>query len=354
MYMNWRMGELSFRVKRINRIAVVAAALAAALSLAGCSLLPAEEEPLKPPLVKPPQENYRTVEVVKGRITQEIRGNGTLESYFTDSMQFKAGGGIVKEVLVKAGDKVKIGDPLISLDTGDMDIELKQLELNMTKSNQALKAAKQNGDSEGLRVAQLQYDIDRLRYERLEAALDGKLLKAEMDGQVTYVAELKEGDPVREFDTLVVVADPGKLRLAFQTDGSPDVSLVSVGAKAELVFDGNVELVGEVAQTPSSAPFTEDAIAKERNSKMIFVEVGKLPEGAEIGTRADVKVLLQERNDVIIIPRSGLRSYLGRTFVRILEEGDKIREVDVETGIKGSTDIEITKGLEEGMLIVLP
>ncbi|MHA6482974.1 efflux RND transporter periplasmic adaptor subunit [Paenibacillus sp. strain BS8-2] len=354
MYTNWRMDELSFRANRMKKITMITAALAAALSLTGCSLLPAEEEALKPPLVKPPQENYRTVEVVKGRITQEIRGNGTLESFFTDSMQFKAGGGIVKEVLVKAGDVVKQGDPLIRLDTGDMDIELKQLELNATRSNQALKAAKQNGDSDGLKVAQLQYDIDKLRYERMLSAFDGKLLAAEMEGQVTYVADLKEGDPVREFDTLVVVADPSQLRLAFQTDGSPDVNLVNVGAKAELTFDGNTELVGKVVQTPSSAPFTDNPVAKERNGKMIFVELEKLPQGANIGTRADVKVLLQERDDVIVIPRSGLRSYLGRTFVRILEDGDKIREVDVETGIKGSTNIEITKGLEAGMQIVLP
>ncbi|MDQ6421222.1 efflux RND transporter periplasmic adaptor subunit [Paenibacillus sp. LHD-117] len=343
-----------FRTKRMKRIAGLTAALAAALSLTGCSLLPAEEEPLKPPLVKPPQENYRTVEVVKGRITQEIRGNGTLESYFTDTVQFKAGGGIVKEVLVKAGDIVKKGDPLIRLDTGNMDIELKQMELNLARSSQALKSAKLGGDSEGIKIAQLQYDIDKLKHERLSEALEGKLLVAETDGQVTYVAELKEGDPVREFETLAVVADPSKLRVAFQTDGTPDVNLVSVGFKAELTFEGKTELTGKVIQTPSSAPFTEDEIARERNAKMIFVELEKLPEGAKIGTRADVKVLLQERNDVIIIPRSGLRSYLGRTFVRILEEGDKIREIDVETGIKGSTDIEITKGLEEGMLIVLP
>lgn len=352
--MNWRMVELSFRAKQMKKIAVAAAAMTAALALAGCSLLPAEEAPLKPPLVKPPQENYRTVEVVKGRITQEIRGNGSLVSYYTDTVQFKAGGGVVKEVLVKAGDTVKTGDPLIRLDTGNMDIELKQLELNLTRSSQALKQAKSGGDSDGLRIAQLQYDIDKLKYERLAAALEGKVLTAEMDGQVTYVAELQEGDAVREYETLVVVADPGKLRVAFQTDGSPEVNLVNVGIKAELKFDGDVELTGKVAQTPSSAPFTDDPVLKERNAKMIYVEPDKLPEGAQIGMRTEVKVLLQERNDVIIIPRSGLRSYLGRTFVRILEEGDKIREVDVETGIKGSTDIEITKGLEEGMLIVLP
>ncbi|MOA30899.1 hypothetical protein D3C78_1520200 [compost metagenome] len=66
-----------------------------------------------------------------------------------------------------------------------------------------------------------------------------------------------------------------------------------------------------------------------------------------------MKIILQQREGVLKIPRSGLRSFLGRTFVRTLEDGSKIREIDVETGIKGSTEIEITKGLEEGAVIVL-
>jgi macrolide-specific efflux system membrane fusion protein len=81
--------------------------------------------------------------------------------------------------------------------------------------------------------------------------------------------------------------------------------------------------------------------------------VPKIPGDASIGAFTDVKIILQQRDDVLKIPRSGVRSFLGRTFVRTLEDGNKVREIDVETGIKGSTEIEITKGLEEGAVVVL-
>lgn len=323
-------------------------------SLAGCSLLPAEEEPLKPPLVQPAQENYRTVPVEKGAITQEVKGNGSLESYYSEAIQFTTKGGRIKEVLVRAGDTVKKGDVLVQLSLEDLDIELKQLELHLARSKQALKQAKLKDDAEQIHIAQLQYELDSLKYERLLAAFEGKQLVAGMDGQVTFVDDMQEGDYVDVYQTIVMISDPTKLRVAFQVDSSPEASSVNVGYAATLKFFGNVEMEGKVTQTPSSAPLTEDQKLRDRYSKTIYVELEQLPEGAEIGTRVDVSLILQQRDDVLKIPRSGLRSFLGRTFVRVLEEGNKIREIDVETGIKGSTEIEITKGLEEGALIVLP
>jgi hypothetical protein len=55
---------------------------------------------------------------------------------------------------------------------------------------------------------------------------------------------------------------------------------------------------------------------------------------------------------VLIIPRSGLRTYLGRDYVQTLD-GDSRKEVDVEKGIVSSTEVEIRKGLKEGQTIIL-
>ncbi|MCU6712931.1 biotin/lipoyl-binding protein [Paenibacillus sp. J5C_2022] len=324
-----------------------------AVMLAGCTLLPAEEEALAPPLVKPPQENYRTVAVERGTITQEIRGNGVLESYASDAAQFRAAGGRVDKVFVKAGDMVKKGDPLIVLDVENMDIELKQLELNMERSRAALRTAKLSDDDEVLRLAKLQYELDWMKYDRLREAYENRLLSAGMDGQVTFVADVAEGDKVNVYETLVMVSDPLKLRVAFPAEDTPEAHNISVGQPAQVSFSTDSVVEGKITQTPSSAPATDDEMLRSRYASHIYVEVDKLPEGAAIGMRANIHVVLQERKDVLLIPRSGLRSYLGRTFVRILDEDNKIREMDVEKGIIGSTEVEIVKGLEEGELVVL-
>lgn len=351
MCMNWRMVKLLLPHKRTIKLIMIAAL---SLSLTGCSLLPAEEEALLPPLVKPPQENYRTVEVRKGDIAKEIKGNGNLESYSSESAKFTAEGGRVKEVLVKQGDTVRKGDVLLQLDVGDMDINLKQHELNMIRSRQALNAARQSGDADSIAIAELQYDIDKIKYDRLLAAFNGKQLVAGIDGQITYLAPMEPGALVAPHETLVMISDPAKLRIAFQAGTSPDVALVSVGQRVEIELRDKTIVEGKVSQTPSSAPLTDDPVLKERNSKMIYVDADQLPAEVEIGDSVGIRVLLQDKQDTLIIPRSGLRNYLGRSFVRILEDGDKIREIDVESGITSSTEVEITAGLEEGMMVVLP
>lgn len=328
-------------------------AMVCMLALTGCSLLPAEEEGLKPPLVKPPQQEYSTVETVRGDISKEIRGNGAVESYSSEAVFFEAAGGRIEEVLVKAGDTVKKGDVLVQLDVGNMDIELKQMEINLLRSRTALRTAKLSGDEDALRIAQLQYDIEQIKYDRLEEAFLSRRLVAGIDGQVTFVADVKEGDVVESYQTLVMISDPTKLRIAFQVESSPDLFNVGIGFKALLKM-GDKEFEGKVTQTPSSAPETVDERLRERYSRFIFVESDQLPEEAELGTRIDVRLLLEERKDVLIIPRSGLRSYLGRTFVRVLEDGDKVREVDVEPGLTGTTQVEIVNGLNEGDLVVMP
>ncbi|WP_169090288.1 efflux RND transporter periplasmic adaptor subunit [Paenibacillus sp. PL91] len=327
-------------------------ALLISASLTGCSLLPAEEEALKPPLIKPAQENYRTVTVEKGTITQDINGSGSLESTHTEIAQFVGQGGRIAKMMVTSGSQVKKGDVLVQLNVDGLDIQLKEQELAVAKAKVSLKQAKLGDDSDALDIANLQMEIEMLKLERLMKTFNSKQLVAGMDGQVTFVEDLEEGDFVEAYQTLVIISDPSKLRVALRVEAGAEISGVDVGYPALVKF-GSQELQGKVVQTPSSAPTTLNEQLQDRYSKTLFIEVPKVPSDASIGAFADVKIILQQRDDILKIPRSGVRSFLGRTFVRTLEEGNKIREIDVETGIKGSTEIEITKGLEEGAIVVL-
>ncbi|MBH5317402.1 biotin/lipoyl-binding protein [Paenibacillus sp. GSMTC-2017] len=333
------------------------------IALSGCTLLPVEEEPLKPPLIKPQQDNYRTIPVKKDTIAHQIVGNGTLESYHSEEIHFKAEGSKIQEIFVRSGNFVKKGDLLVQLNVGNLDIDLKVLELNMVKSGQAIKAAKLAENAEALEVLELQYEVDQMKYERTLEAFNSSQLRAGIDGLVTFVGDVKPGDPVKALETMVTIADPTKLRFSFQIlSGDDDIFNkavgdsgynIGVGTDALVKVNGVTELQGKITQTPMTAPETDNEILKKRYANNIFVEVAELPEGITIGSRADVFISLQERKDVLVIPKSGLRNYLNRKFVRILEEENKIREVDVETGIEGATTVEITNGVVEGQLIVL-
>lgn len=352
--MNWRMVEL-FKgcANRKSRLLAAAVVLAAAVSVGGCSLLPKEEEALKPPLVKPVEEQYNTVKVTVGTVAKELRGSASYESTRTEYAQFSEQGGRVQELKVKSGDQVKKGDLLVQLEVEGLDLKLKEQELALERAKLAVKKAWSDPakDPDTLRIAQLQTELEELKYERLKKTFTSKQLTARMDGQVIYAADLKPGDTVGAYQTLVTIADPAKLRLSMRVDNSTDIGEASVGMAANIKTDKG-ELIASVVQTPSSAPPTTDKALAEKNSKTLYIELPSLPEGARIGGSVQVTIPTQKKDNVLKIPRSGLRNYMGRTFVQVLE-GKSLREVDVEAGLQAPTEIEIVKGLKEGQDIVL-
>lgn len=338
--------------RTINKALSLGLTIVLGSSLAGCSLLPKEEEALKPPLIKPAQENYSTVNVEKGSIVKAISGSGTFESLATDISQFTGGGGRISKILVKAGDEVKKGDVLVELILDGLDIQVKEQQLALEKAKQGFRLARSGGDENTLNIAQLQLELEQLKYDRLSKQFESKRLLAGMDGQVVFAETLDEGDFVEAYQTLVIVADPSKLRIAIRVDNANDIREVEVGVEAKITLKKE-EVIGKVVQTPSSSPETLNKDLAEKYAKTLYIEVPKLPKEAKIGSMPDVKIVTQQRDNVIKIPRSGLRSYLGRNFVRVLEEGKRLREIDVEPGLTSSTEVEIIKGLTEGQVIVL-
>lgn len=339
---------------RTKSIVRAAAAAALAASLAGCSLLPKEESALAPPLVKPAQENYRTVKVERGTVLKRINSVGILESVSTDVIQLTAQGGRIDKINVRSGDFVKKGDILVQLITDGLDLQLKEQELALEKAKYAYRNARlSEGSDEGaVKIAALSLDIEQMKYDRVKEQFEGKQLRSNIDGQIVFVEDLKTGDYVEPFQTMAIVADPNKLRISLRVENMTDIGEADVGMHAEITLNDK-KVTGKVVQTPSSAPQTQNKELAERYSKTLYINVDNMPKGVEIGTTADVIIVTKKRENVLFIPKSGIRSYLGRTFVRVLEDGKRIREIDVEQGLTSPTAVEIITGLEEGQDVIL-
>lgn len=337
--------------RTIKQAAAIGLTIILGSTIAGCSLLPKEEETLKPPLVKPAQENYSTVDVQKGAIVKTITGSGTFESVNTDVSQFTGQGGRIDKILVKSGDKVKKGDVLVQLILDGLDIQVKEQKLALEKAKYGFQQAR-GGNEQARLIAELQVELEQTKYDRLSKQYNSRQLVSGIDGEVVFTESLKEGDFVEAYQTLVTVADPTKLRVAIRVENAEDIRAVDVGATADVTYNQE-KIVGKVVQTPSSSPETQNRDLADKYAKTLYIEVPKLPKDARIGGIADVRIILDQRENVIKIPRSGLRSYLGRNFVRVLEDGKRLREVDVEVGLTGATEIEIISGLTEGQVIVL-
>ncbi|MBO9607835.1 MAG: biotin/lipoyl-binding protein [Paenibacillaceae bacterium] len=331
--------------------AAFVASFCALLVSSGCTLIPKEEEVLKPPLVKPQKETYQLYEVKPGTIMKQIIGTAVFESTAVKYEQFTAVSGKISAVNVGVGNMVKKGDVLVQLDVDGLDINAKEKERDVLKAKLALQQAQQNGDTQMLNIRKLELEIAMARLDDANKQIQGKALVAEIDGVVTSVEAMKIGDIIQLSKTYVTIADPNQMRLVYSVSGGVDVSDAQVGMTVELGIKDQ-KLTGKVAQTPASAPKTDNKQLADKYARSIYIEPAQLPAGVGLGTSADIKITLMKKENVLVIPRSGLGTYLGRTFVKILD-GESIKEIDVEKGIESQSDIEIVKGLKEGQKVIL-
>src|SRR5690606_34220141 len=135
---------------------------------------------------------------------------------------------------------------------------------------------------------------------------------------ISYATDLKPGDGVEAERVIAAVADPSGMRLAVAAGTNPVLADIDVGMEAEIVYKGNA-LKGVVTQTPSSAPLTDDQRLREEYGKTLYIEVEQLPEDAALGASADVRIVAARRDDTLIVPKRGVRTYFGRTYVQVLE-----------------------------------
>ncbi|NSW92729.1 MAG: biotin/lipoyl-binding protein [Firmicutes bacterium] len=404
-----KMYVLSARLYRIIVKVVFAIVIALFIfSLPGCYFFPQEEEVLAPPLKTPEKVTYKTIKVERGTIEKRINATAYFVSDLQTDISFKHRGGRIESINVKTGDMVQEGDVLIQLETDNLENQLFQQEIALERLklnyNQTL-----SNTERSIKLAQLQLDDYNKKLEKLKATIEnvpegvsiqdvmpgaveevealeeqikeqeiiiqGEIEKynntktlmeldirtAEMQiqnlqmelektklvspvsGRVVWIASLKEGDYVYAHSNLIRIADVNRLKLKYSGD---NVSDFKMGDKVEVKIDDN-EYVGEVVMTPSTAPFDADESIK----KSVLIDVKNMPKGVSLGDPARISLLLERKENVIVIPRDLLRGFMGQKTVYVLEDGMK-KDRNVQVGIETPTQVEIVKGLEEGEEII--
>ena len=331
--------------------------------LSGCSMLPEEDSTLAPPLVKPKRAEYELYEVTRRDITKTLKGTGTLISSKEVALYYRESGGRLKSIEVKDGQKVTKGTIMARLDTGNLESRIKikandikkaeiQLELLKSEYEKYLSLPRESQppskDMEemkvNIRLQEIDLDSARIEYSDLLNDLQQSRLISPIDGVVTFVENLKAGDVVEAYKTIIIVADPRNLQLYYQSDATKDVK---VGMKAKVECQGK-ELDGKVVLAPDNVP--EDALEKYKNA--IVISVNGLPDNLEWGDMLDFTIEIQSKKNVLCIPKKGLRRFMGGTYVQVLD-GESKKEYNVETGIETIYDVEILSGLKEGQKVIL-
>lgn len=315
----------------------------------GCASVHASRQDA-PELLKPVKRQEDVYTVASGSIAKQIRGLGVLVPAETTFYQHPTGGKIAA-IHAYPGDTVKKGDVLIELDPNGLDMKIVEQKLVVAKAEDQLEQAKSSRDSELLRLAGLNLEVERMKLADLEAKLAGTKIRAKSDGTVTFLDFVQPGDSLAAYKAVIGVSPPGRYNVMYTVPIGGDLSAAVNGMEAEIVIGGSAHK-GKIIQTPRSAPFSENPIQSEINSRSLLIAPEALPPDAKLGDMVELAIVTDRKDNVLIIPRVGLRSYQGRSFV-VVKDGDARKEVDVEKGLETATEVEIRKGLKEGQQIVL-
>ncbi|HEU4780586.1 MAG TPA: HlyD family efflux transporter periplasmic adaptor subunit [Steroidobacteraceae bacterium] len=190
-----------------------------------------------------------------------------------------------------------------------------------------------------LRSQRLQRDSQALKVARLRERVEALTLKSPVPGIVATLSQ-PERAQVAENAPLVTVVDLSALEIEFLVAESY-ANEIRPGMNAEIALDGR-KLIGTVAG------ISPDVRNSQVTGRVRFTEQ---PKGMRQNQRASVRIVLDERGDVLKVARSPFNDSETR-FIYVVRDDDAIR-VPVEFGSAAIGEIEIRSGLNVGDTVVL-
>ncbi len=264
--------------------------------------------------------------------------------------------GRIVQVSISQGATVKKGDILFKLDDESIknSIELKKNEIEQAQS-------------------QLSFKQKNLAESTILSPIDG----------IVSTLNIKNGDVTPSDKAMSTVIDTSKMRIVVPVD-ELDIDKVKLGQKTKLTiqdikdktYEGTVEEISQSGKTTNNVT-TFDVTVSVNN-----------PERLKVGMNADVSIAVQSKENIIAVPIEALVQKSGKKYVMIQDKtstnsqssfkntnadqssksstGNKISNstrnnvnaipgklVQVETGLKNQTMVEILSGITENQIVLI-
>ena len=302
------------------------------------------------------EDEDETYEVSRGSIDVTIQTIGKVQSSESTAIRSRAAGE-VEIVAVEPGDRVAEGDIVVQLATEPFERAIRDAQQQLEEAEFVLQQAQSLADQEpedqanGFAVVQAAQLVDAAE-EALDEAFDALVdayIRAPRDGVILEVpveidTVVNRGTPV------VIMFEESNLEVIANVD-ELDLVNVEIGAEARLRLDAfpDRELTGTVVATAPAATVQGGATIFPTT---IALDV---PDNLDIrpGMNADVTIVTEAREDVLLIPQQYIRTVGNRAFVQALIDGEEV-EREVNLGYRSDGEAEVVSGLEEGDVIVLP
>lgn len=315
----------------------------------GCGAQASQAQMLTPPFPEPEEITYNTITVESGTIERflSIR-NVKLQHTSTNVLTSGNSAGILKALYTDFGEYVKAGDLLAELYSPTLERQIYKQQANVRLAELTLKDARKSGSATSIERAEIQLDLAQYELDLLEAELEAHKIYAPIDGKIVYATKALPGDEIPAGETIFQLADLSQMMIWAK---GIDTSELYHGNQLEMAFNQTEgqKFTGRVVQLPSDIPY---GVAEDyTNVLKIFLD--EIPEGAKFGEYANVVILLERKENVVLLQHKYISSFGSRKYVRVLNADGEPEERTLVLGIDNGVQVEIVSGLEAGEQIIV-
>ncbi len=344
-------------------------------------------------------ENTATVE--RGNISKTVVATGKIEPLYKAEIKSKIGG-LIKQFYVEEGDRVTVGQRLAEIIPGATPVE-------MVQARTEVKAAaydKDVAEKQYLRNKELfeqklispeVYDQAKANFNTAKARFYAAMANLRVLEQGSNVSSLVESIEINEQDreeiekeireaiaSMTVIAPISGIILSRDTDKGSAVIPISSAYGGTIImtiadvskkhFRGDVDEadIGKVhlglqariyveayPDEPFKAELTHISPRGREKEDIVNFEIRATindpGDRLRVGMSADAELILEEHENVLVIPEGAILYEDGKTYVNILDDSvpEGTRKIGITKGISDGLRTEVLSGLEEGQVVTL-
>ena len=344
--------------------------------------------------------NTATVEM--GNISKTVVATGKIEPLYKAEIKSKIGG-LIQQFYVEEGDRVKVGQKLVEIIPGATPVEMVQARTEVkAAAYDKVVAEKQYLRSKELVTQKMtspeDYDRAKANYDTAKARFYAAMAQLRVLEQGSNVESLVEGLEITEQDrreieketreaiaSMTLISPISGIVLSRDTDkGSAVIPLSSayggtiimiIADVSEKHFRGDVDEadIGKVhlglpariyveayPDDPFQAKLTHISPQGHEEEEIVNFEIRATIDDPEsrlrFGMSADAELILEEHENVLVIPEGAIIYEEEKTYVNIQDDSipEGMRKIEITKGISDGLRTEVLSGLEEGQVVVLP
>lgn len=352
----------------MKKIVVLILILSMAFSIISCDKKDDADDLIKLPIVEANEIKYSTETAKRGYLATKHNVMGEVGYPFITTISFAGVQGNIKEIKVEQGQNVSAGDVIATIESGEYQKELNE---QKNKTEQARLRVdilvEEKADKDEISFAKIEHELELVKLEKAQENLENCTLRSPMNGRVEWLEEFFEGQHIKEGELICGIADTSKPYVYFYSE---EASVFRHGMSANIITDDD-SYKGNVISAPASAPYGAsheaanmviidliDEIKLDNLDKSPNLSDDKRGESKGDGIapisegKVIVEIIIEERDEVIIIPADAVLKFSGRKYVNLLMDDVKI-ETNVEVGLETEGDVEIISGIREGDKVIL-